>query len=395
MIRNKLLILVFAVALLLPFVARAQNRQLTQENGAAPQRRVALVIGNADYAVARKLSNPANDANDMAETLRDVGFEVVAGTNLNLKQMTDKVREFGDKLKAAGGVGLFYYAGHGIQVNNRNYLIPIEADITREDEIDFSALNFDQVLRKMATANNGLNIVVLDACRNNPFARSWNRDAGERGGLAQISAPTGTFIAYATSPDQTASDGTGRNGLYTAELLKFIKQPNLKIEETFKEVRKAVNKASGGKQIPWDSSSLSGDFYFNDSSLAKNSSTKKRSEKSPTQTNKTGETEKEKLEKSNDLRIVRYRDIEVSPRNYRVGIVLENFKKTAASVKVFINDAEVTDYIALQSDTGVTLEAHVEELNLRVGRNTAYVVVNGVKSEVYVFTRANFTLRER
>ncbi len=261
-IKNILTMLVVSVALLLPSVARAQNRQLIQDEEQG-QKRVALVIGNGDYTTARKLVNPANDAGDMAKTLRDVGFEVVSGTNLNLKQMTDKVREFGDKLKASGGVGLFYYAGHGVQLNNKNYLIPVEADITREDEIDFAALNFDQILRKMATANNGLNIVILDACRNNPFARSWSRGEDE-GGLAQISAPTGTFIAYATSPDRTASDGTGRNGFYTAELLKYIKQPNLKIEETFKEVRKAVNKASGGKQIPWDSSSLSGDFYFSE-----------------------------------------------------------------------------------------------------------------------------------
>jgi len=255
-----------SIALILPLTAQAQDRQLTQEDDAQTRKRVALVIGNGDYANARKLANPVNDANDMAKALRDVGFEVVSGTNLSLKQMSEKVREFGDKLKASGGVGLFYYAGHGVQVNNRNYLIPVEADISREDEIDFAALNFDIVLRKMATANNGLNIVILDACRNNPFARSWSR-GDEEGGLAQINAPTGTFIAYATSPDKTADDGAGRNGLYTAELLKYIKQPNMKIEETFKEVRKAVKQASGGKQIPWDSSSLSGEFYFKKSEI--------------------------------------------------------------------------------------------------------------------------------
>lgn len=245
------------------FGIKAQKtRELTQDDDdSKPQKRTALVIGNADYTVARKLANSSNDATDMANSLRGLGFDVVSGVNLNLKQMNDKVREFGDKLKANGGVGLFYYAGHGIQVSGRNYLIPVDAAIPREDEVDFNALNLDLILRKMGTANNGLNIVILDACRNNPFARSWSRGDDE-GGLAQISAPTGTFIAYATSPDKTASDGTGRNGLYTAELLKVMKQPNMKIEETFKEVRKAVSKSSGGKQIPWDSSSLSGDFYF-------------------------------------------------------------------------------------------------------------------------------------
>jgi len=238
-----------------------QDRQLVQESGDT-RKRTALVIGNADYLKARALGNSANDAADIAKTLGELGFNVISGTNLNLRQMNDKVREFGDTLRTSGGVGLFYYAGHGIQVGGRNYLVPIDADIPREDEVDFNALNLDLVLRKMATANNGLNIVVLDACRNNPFARSWSRGEDE-GGLAQISAPTGTFIAYATSPDRTASDGTGRNGLYTSELLKVIRQPNLKIEEAFKQVTIAVDRASSGRQIPWTSSSLRGDFYFN------------------------------------------------------------------------------------------------------------------------------------
>lgn len=284
-----------AVIVLLSFslVYAQQTRELTQDNEDGKSlKRTALVIGNSDYAVARKLANPSNDATDMANSLRELGFDVVSGTNLNLKQMNDKVREFGDRLKANGGVGLFYYAGHGIQVNGRNYLVPVDAAIPREDEVDFNALNLDQILRKMATANNGLNIVVLDACRNNPFARSWSRGEDE-GGLAQISAPTGTFIAYATSPDRTASDGDGRNGLYTAELLKIMKQPNMKIEETFKEVRKSVSKISGGKQIPWDSSSLSGDFYFRQGQP--NSTETKIVAKTPAVTN-AGETSSSKPE---------------------------------------------------------------------------------------------------
>lgn len=247
------------LSILLCGLPATAQRTLTRENDG--QKRLALIIGNGNYVNARKLVNPPNDAADMTATLTELGFEVISGTNLNLKQMTEKVREFGDKLRASGGVGLFYYAGHGVQVNGRNYLIPVEADIPREDEINSAAFNLDLVLRKMATATNGLNIVILDACRNNPFARSWSRDMSEDG-LAQITAPKGTFIAYATSPDMTASDGTGRNGLYTAELLKYIKQPNLKIEETFKEVTKAVDDKSSGKQTPWFSSSLRGEFIF-------------------------------------------------------------------------------------------------------------------------------------
>src|SRR5580765_3122718 len=245
-------------------VSSAQETRNLEREKVNPmsEKRLALVIGNGSYQNARQLANSSNAATDIANTLATLDFEVIYGVDLSLKQMNDKVREFGDKLKANGGVGLFYYAGHGIQVGGRNYLIAVEANILREDEIAAAALNFDIVLRKMATANNGLNIVVLDACRNNPFARSWSRGA-EEGGLAQISAPTGTFIAYSTSPDRTASDGTGRNGLYTTELLKVLRQPNLKIEEAFKQVTIAVDRTSSGKQIPWTSSSLRGDFYFN------------------------------------------------------------------------------------------------------------------------------------
>lgn len=239
-----------------------QDRKLEREKQTAQtEKRIALVIGNGDYVNARKLTNPVNDANDMAAALRDLGFEVISGTNLSLRQMDEKVREFGDKILVTGAVALFYYAGHGIQVDGVNYLIPVEADIPREDEIKYVTLNFEQVLRKMGKANNGMNIIILDACRNNPFARSWSRDLSD-GGLAQVNAPTGTIIAYATSPNETASDGAGRNGLYTAELLKVIKQPNLKIEEAFKAATIAVDRASGGKQTPWFNTSLRGDFYF-------------------------------------------------------------------------------------------------------------------------------------
>ncbi|MEP6787575.1 MAG: caspase family protein [Acidobacteriota bacterium] len=256
-------VVVILISLFLGYscVEGQDTRQLEREKPLVSDGRTALVIGIGTYQNARALTNSVNDATDMANALSSLGFEVIYGVDLNLKQMSEKVREFGDKLKSKGGVGMFYYAGHGIQVGGRNYLIPVEANILREDEIADGALNFDVVLRKMATANNGLNIVVLDACRNNPFARSWSR-GGDEGGLAQINAPTGTFIAYATSPDRTASDGSGRNGLYTSELLKVLPDPALKIEDAFKRVTIAVDRASGGEQIPWTSSSLRGEFYF-------------------------------------------------------------------------------------------------------------------------------------
>ena len=182
------------------------GRQLVQDKPGA-QKRTALVIGNAKYQFARTLANPVNDATDMSAALKELGFEVITGTDLTHSQMREKVREFGDKLRVNGGVGLFYYAGHGVQVSGINYLIPVEADIPREDEIVDLAFRLNGIFEKMNTANNGFNIVILDACRNNPFARSWSRSTNTDG-LAQVTAPTGTFIAYSTSPDNTANDGT-------------------------------------------------------------------------------------------------------------------------------------------------------------------------------------------
>ena len=237
------------------------TRELTVEKPKVSDKRTALVIGNGNYQIARKLTNPVNDATDMAAALKELGFDVISGTDLTLKQMREKVREFGDKLKANGGVGLFYYAGHGIQVNGTNYLIPVETDIPREDEIESLAYSLDNLFGKLSTANNGFNIVILDACRNNPFAQSWNRGL-DTGGLAQVSAPTGTFIAYATDVNKSASDGAGRNGLYTSWLLKVIPTQNLKLQDVFNEVTKGVRTSSNGRQTPWTASSFYGDFYF-------------------------------------------------------------------------------------------------------------------------------------
>ena len=219
--------------------------------------RLALVIGNGAYQ-ASPLSNPVNDARAMADALKATGFKVIRKENASLKEMTLALREFGDRLKH-GGVGLFYYAGHGMAVKGRNFLIPVDAQIEREDEIAFNALDADAVLDKMESAGNRLNLVILDACGNNPFARSF-RSASR--GLAQMDAPVGTLISFATAPGQVASDGNGKNGLYTQHLLENITRPGLKIEDLFKTVRVNVRKDSGGKQTPWETSSLEGDFYF-------------------------------------------------------------------------------------------------------------------------------------
>jgi len=236
------------------------NRQLVQTGSTkvGNGKRIALVIGNGAYTNAPPLKNPPNDARDMAATLKALGFEVTSGINVNQREMKRLMREFGQKLKT-GGSGLFYYAGHGVQSKARNYLIPVDADIQSEVEAEDAGVDVSLLLGYMDDAQNGLNIVILDACRNNPFARSFRSAAN---GLAQVDAPTGTLIAYATAPGRVASDGTSRNGLYTSELLQVMGTPGLSIEEVFKRVRAGVQRQTNGQQIPWESSSLVGDFSF-------------------------------------------------------------------------------------------------------------------------------------
>ena len=221
------------------------------------ERRTALVIGNSTYA-SGILRNPINDARSMAKVLGDLSFDVTLRENLDQKQMKREIQSFGEKLQE-GGVGLFYYAGHGVQVNGRNYLIPVGAAIEHENQVEYEAVDMGAVLSEMDFAHARMNIVIIDACRDNPFARSF-RSLSQ--GLASIDAPAGTLIAYATAPGSVANDGPGENGVYTGELIKAMVQPGLKIEDVFKQVRSAVREATGGKQVPWESSSLEGDFYF-------------------------------------------------------------------------------------------------------------------------------------
>ena len=222
------------------------------------EKRVALVIGNGAYKES-PLRNPPNDARTISATLQSLGFNVVSKVDANKKEMRDAIQQFGNAIRGSG-VGMFYYAGHGIQSNGRNYLIPINASIQSEGDIEDEAVSVDQVLSRMEEAHNRMNIVVLDACRNNPFGGSY-RSASR--GLSQMIAPTGTFIAYSTSPGSVAADGDGSNGLYTKELAKQIRAPGVKLEDVFKKVLSGVKSKSGGKQIPWISSSVEGDFYFN------------------------------------------------------------------------------------------------------------------------------------
>jgi len=224
---------------------------------AATEKRIALVIGNSAYS-SGPLKNPVNDATDMATVLKKLGFTVTLKRNAKLQEMDESIREFGRQLKMTRGVGLFYYAGHGMQIGGVNYLLPVNARIEKESDVRFQSINADMVLAEMENAENEANIVILDACRDNPFSRSF-RNAVR--GLAIISnAPSGTFISYSTGANQVARDGEGKNSPYTRALLEYMDKPGLSINNVFMKVRSKLKKETG--QVPWELSSLEADFFF-------------------------------------------------------------------------------------------------------------------------------------
>ncbi len=218
--------------------------------------RVALVIGNSSYANS-PLANPVNDAKAMSAELKSLGFDVIEVRDAQLAQMRDAVASMGKKLAGMQGVALFYYAGHGLQINWHNYLVPVTAQLSTAAAVSRETLDVGEVVEMLKTSKSRVNIVVLDACRDNPFA---GQSSGR--GLAQMDAPPGTLLAYATSPGNVAEDGLLGNGLYTHYLLGELRKPAVKIEDIFKRTRLAVRRASGGRQIPWESTSLEEDFYF-------------------------------------------------------------------------------------------------------------------------------------
>ncbi len=276
------------------------------------QRRVALVIGNSDYKVG-PLQNPGHDAEDISRVLQTLGFAVQTKINADHPEMEEAINEFVQEIQN-GDVALFYFSGHGVQVRGENYLIPIGGSIKSETDVRFKTLNAALVLGKMEESRNRTNIVILDACRNNPF-KSLFRSAGK--GLSKIDAPKGTFIAYATAPDSVAADGSGRNSPYTKHLMESIKLKGTPIEQSFKLVAKAVNKETGGQQIPWTSSSLLEDFYFYPSSAASltvEEKTEKEQEVAKLrEAERAAALEKERLEKAkreHELEIARLREAE-------------------------------------------------------------------------------------
>jgi uncharacterized caspase-like protein len=230
-----------------------------------------LVIGNSNYQETGQLPNPVNDATDMAQVLRELGFDVILLKDANLSQMGEALDEFHAKL-LEGGVGVFYYAGHGMQLDSENYLIPIDAKLERKQDTPYEAQALGKILGAMEDAANNVNIIIIDACRNKPFNRGWQRSS-QAEGLAPVQAVRGSYIAYATAPGDVADDGKGRNGTFTAQILKHIKTPNLSVEEMFKRVRQGVLEDTNNQQIPWDSSSLVGEFSFNQTSTSVATST--------------------------------------------------------------------------------------------------------------------------
>jgi caspase domain-containing protein len=245
-------LLSIAACLFLPAAAAAQTAE-----------RVALVVGNGAYQHLPRLDNPPADAELMAATLKGLGFTLIGGkaqVDLDKSSFERAIREFGAKL-IDGSVGLFYYAGHGVQVQGGNYLIPISANPTSAADVDYELIDAELVLKQMRNAGSKLNFVILDACRNNPFGGRGLRDSG--GGLAQMQAPSGTLISYATQPGNVALDGTNGHSPYTQALAEAMQKPGIDVFKTFNEVAVEVDRKTLHRQQPWQSSSpISGDFYF-------------------------------------------------------------------------------------------------------------------------------------
>ncbi|MCI0663672.1 MAG: SUMF1/EgtB/PvdO family nonheme iron enzyme [Acidobacteria bacterium] len=250
---------ILAGCLLGPSLSSAQ-RQRGQSVQRKAARRNTLVIGNSNYGQG-PLRNPVNDARAMGNILKTLGFDVSLLFDQNLQQMDEAIRTFGQKIRS-GGIGLFYFAGHGLQVDGVNYLAPVGARVEKEEDVKFETLEIGKVTAEMEAAKNDLNIMILDACRNNPFARAFRSPSS---GLAPINAPSGTYIAFATAPGTTASDGEGGYGLYTKELLVNLGQPGLRLEDIFIRTRVAVKKKSNNKQVPWENGALEGVVILNES----------------------------------------------------------------------------------------------------------------------------------
>jgi formylglycine-generating enzyme required for sulfatase activity len=230
---------------------------LSPTPSALAAKNVALVIGNSSYDTS-PLKNPANDATDMAVLLKAAGFDVILQTDADKRAMLESIEAFGRKLPRAE-IGMVYFAGHGMQIRGRNYLIPVKARVASETDVELESVDVYRILGRMEAAANPVNIIILDACRDNPFERSFR--TAEKG-LAKIDAPAGSIIVFATSPGGVAADGQGRNGIFTSHLLKTLARPDISLTQALMETRRNVAAETSRQQIPWESSSLMQDVFL-------------------------------------------------------------------------------------------------------------------------------------
>jgi formylglycine-generating enzyme required for sulfatase activity/uncharacterized caspase-like protein len=253
-----------ALAVLAADIAVAQTSRAKRSVTAGPEKRVALVVGNSRYKFIPALDNPKNDAKLIAQTLQGLGFKLIGGgaqLDLDKADFDRAVMDFGQILAQGADVALFFYAGHGLQVRGSNYLVPVSANPQREADVDFQMMDANLVLRQMEGAGTKLNVLILDACRNNPFGGRGLRAAG--GGLAQMQAPEGTLISYATQPGNVAMDGQDGDSPYTKALAQTLRKPGLDVFQAFNEIGLTVKRTTGGAQQPWVASSpIEGEFYF-------------------------------------------------------------------------------------------------------------------------------------
>ena len=259
-----------AAALLAGIGLRSRAATAPSAAGAADDRQVALVIGNAAYRVGA-LKNPVNDAQAVAASLKGLGFDVALRENTSLRDMIEAFRQFSLSARTAR-VRVIFYAGHGVQVKGRNYLLPVDTEIRAEDEVPAKSADLNELLERLGGMQSGINIVILDACRNNPFSgavvlgpdgRRLKFRGATPAGLAPVEAPLGSMVAFSTAPGGVALDNPGeKNSLYTKHLLGYMQSPGLPVEMLFKQVRLAVARETGRVQVPWESSSLTGDFCF-------------------------------------------------------------------------------------------------------------------------------------
>ncbi len=342
LLRTLLAVLLPIVLTLLsiPVLHAAGNDRAVQRRPADLKKRTALIIGNSSYKDS-PLANPVHDARDMAAVLKQLGFDVIVKTNADKRTMKKAINNFARKLQKSQ-VGLFYYAGHGMQVNGANYLIPVAADVQSESDIEYEAVHAGRVIGKMRReAGNTLNIVILDACRNNPFKRSFR---SSRSGLARMDAPIGTIIAYSTSPGSVAADGSGRNGLFTGALLKSFQQPGLTIQEALNRAGMEVMQESHRQQVPWMSSTPVPGFYLAGSGSMETST--------PTAQTKTGSLEVETRPGKAEIFIDGYLE-------GRAPLKLQQIKPGRVTVR-----AEITGY-----------EAGEKKVRIRAGRNSRLTLI--------------------